>query len=156
LSRCAISSTSSGTDSEGGFVHDRHAGICDSGCSLPPPRRISRAWTWSSGLVRPTLHRDRSPHLFQLWRGVRGARARYAGENTIYVLIEHMAGNKENSTIIRIQSTVFLDFPDSMTAGSGATVIEIRDLCRITFRSIRESARLRLQTKRQPDIHARV
>jgi hypothetical protein len=43
------------------------------------------------------------------------------------LLGEHMAGNKENSTIIRIESTVFLDFPDSMTASSGTTVIEIRD-----------------------------
>jgi hypothetical protein len=48
------------------------------------------------------------------------------------LLGEHMAGSKENSTIIRIESTAFLDFPDSMTAGSGTTVIEIRDLCHTT------------------------
>jgi hypothetical protein len=51
---------------------------------------------------------------------------------------EHMAG-KENSTIIRIESTVLVDFPDSMTARSGTTVIEIRDLCHITCRSLPES-----------------
>jgi hypothetical protein len=55
-----------------------------------------------------------------------------------------MAGNKENSIIIRIESTVFLDFPDSMTASSGTTVIEIRDLCHITCGSIPESDTLRL------------
>jgi hypothetical protein len=63
------------------------------------------------------------------------------------LLGEHMAGNKENSTIIRIEPTVFLDFPDSMTASSGTTVIEIRDLCHITCGSSPESDRPRLQTQ---------
>jgi hypothetical protein len=58
-----------------------------------------------------------------------------------------MAGNKENSTIIRIESTVLVDFPDSMTARSGTTVIEIRDLCHITCGSLPESDTLRLQTQ---------
>jgi hypothetical protein len=63
------------------------------------------------------------------------------------LLGEHMAGNIENSTIIRTESSVFLDFPDSMTASSGTTVIEIRDLCHITCGSIPESDTLRLQTQ---------
>jgi hypothetical protein len=63
------------------------------------------------------------------------------------LLGEHRAGNIENSTIIRTESTVFSDFPDSMTASSGTTVIAIRDLCHLTCGSIPESDTLRLQTQ---------
>jgi len=48
-------------------------GFVTVGAPYLPPRRISRAWTRSSGLARPALHVDRSQHLFQLCMGVRGA-----------------------------------------------------------------------------------
>ncbi len=51
--------------------------------------------------------------------------------NPLY-LGDGMAAHDEHSIIIQVPTTVLLDFPDSMTASSGRTLIEVREWCCIS------------------------